>query len=66
MVTTCIENDETLTVPSMQSGPYTIHIRGKVGSANCWRNDNTLQVPPLGKRLSETLNLAYQPGVPGC
>jgi hypothetical protein len=66
MVTTCIENDETLTVRSMESGPYTIHIRGKVGAADCWQNDDTLQVPPLGKMLSQTLNLAYQPDASGC
>lgn len=64
--TTCIENDETLTVQSLASGPYTIHIRGKVNTADCWRNDDTLQVPPLGKVLTQTLNLAYQSSVPGC
>jgi hypothetical protein len=66
VVTTCIENDETLTVPSMQSGSYTIHVRGKVGAADCWQNDDTLQVPPLGKTLNQRLNLALQSGISGC
>jgi hypothetical protein len=65
-VATCIENDETLTIPSLASGPYMIHIRGKVGTTDCWRNDDMLQVPPLGKVLTQTLNLAFQSSVPGC
>lgn len=56
---TCIENDETLTpeVP-LPSGPYTIHIRGKLGGTECWRNDDALQVPAQAKILTRTLNLA--------
>jgi hypothetical protein len=65
-VAPCIETDETLTVATIASGPYTIHVRGKVGLADCWRNDNGLQVPPQGKALVETLNLAFQTGTPGC
>jgi hypothetical protein len=65
-VVACIETDETLTVPSLPSGPYTIHIRGKIGAAECWNNDDTLQVPALGKPLTQTLNLAFQKGTPGC
>lgn|SRR5512140_134705 len=66
MVTTCIENDERLSVASMQSGPYTIQVRGKIGAVDCWKNDDALQVPPQGKMLNQTLNLAYQTGTPGC
>jgi hypothetical protein len=56
---TCIESDETLTPAApLPSGPYTIHIRGKVGGAECWRNDDALQVPPQAKVLVRTLNLA--------
>ena len=66
MVTTCIENDETLTVSSMQSGPYTIHVRGKINAVDCWKNDDMLAVPPLGQVLRDTLNLAFQNGTPGC
>jgi hypothetical protein len=65
-VSACIETDETLTVTSLASGPYVIHVRGKIGAVDCWRNDNSLIVPPQGKRLTETLNLAFQSGTPGC
>jgi hypothetical protein len=62
----CIENDETLTVQSMPSGPYQIHVRGLLTAAECWANDDSLQVPPQGKARTETLNLAFQSGTPGC
>lgn len=65
-VAPCIENDETLTVSSMSSGGYTIHVRGKVGAVDCWANDDTLQVPAQGKARTETLNLAFQSATPGC
>jgi hypothetical protein len=65
-ISTCIENDETLTVPSMPSGPYQIHVRGKLSAVECWANDDSLQVPAQGKARTETLNLAFQAGTPGC
>jgi len=65
MIATCIENTETLTVPTMPSGPFTIHIRGKIGAVDCWQNDDALQVPPQGQSLIETLNLA-KTGASGC
>jgi len=65
-ISTCIENDETLTVPSMASGPYQIHVRGKLSAVECWANDDSLQVPAQGKARTETLNLAFQTGTPGC
>jgi hypothetical protein len=65
-VAVCLETDETLTVPSMASGPYTIHVRGKIGAVECWNNDDALQVPPQGKLLVQTLNLAFATGATGC
>lgn len=62
----CIEADETLTVASLPSGPYQIHVRGKKGAADCWSNDDALRVPPQGKTLSGTLNLALASQTPGC
>jgi hypothetical protein len=56
-IATCIENTETLTVPVLSSGPYTIHVRGKIGAVDCWQGDAPLQVPPQGKSLNETLTL---------
>jgi len=56
---TCIENDETLSpMAPIASGPYTIHIRGKVGAVECWTNDDMLVVPPRGGVLTSTLRLA--------
>ncbi len=56
----CIEVDEVLTVPSIASGLYVIHVKGLLGNTPCWKNDDALQVPPQGKALSQTLNLAHQ------
>jgi hypothetical protein len=61
----CIETDETLSVPTLPSGAYTIHVRGKLGAVDCWANDDALQVPPQGKALMPTLNLAFL-DAPGC
>jgi hypothetical protein len=65
MITECIERDEVLTVPSLPSGPYTIHIRGKVNALDCWQNDDSFQVPALGATLDEPRNLAFR-NVAGC
>jgi hypothetical protein len=63
-VTPCIENDETLTVTSMPSGPYTIHVVGKIVAAPCWVNDDAFNVPAQGKARTDTLNLAFLGGTP--
>jgi hypothetical protein len=63
-VATCLETDETLGVAAMPSGGYTMHVRGKVGATDCWKNDDALQVPAQGKTLTTTLNLARQPACP--
>jgi hypothetical protein len=65
MVAGCFEADEVLAVSSMESGPYTIHVRGRVGPIDCWNNDDTFQVPPNGQALTATLNLAFQSTI-GC
>jgi hypothetical protein len=65
-VAPCIETDETLSVPSLPSGPYGIHVRGKLGAVDCWANDDALQVPPQSKSLTQTLNLAFDTSGPGC
>ena len=63
-VTACIERDETLTT-SLPPGSYTIHVRGKILTLECWRSDEALEVPLPGKRLTRTLNLAHL-SIPGC
>jgi hypothetical protein len=65
-VTRCIAASETLTVASLPSGPYQIHVRGKKGPLDCWINDDALRVPPQGQVLSQTLNLALQSELVGC
>ena len=58
----CIDNDQTLSVPSLPSGNYQIHIRGTIGGTDCWNNDDSLVVPPKGATLNTNLNLAKQAG----
>jgi hypothetical protein len=65
-VTRCINANETLTVTSLPSGPYQIHIRGKKGPLDCWANDDALRVPPQSRTLSQALNLALASQTPGC
>jgi hypothetical protein len=65
-VTRCIAATETLTVASLPSGPYQIHVRGKKGTLDCWANNDTLRVPPQDRTLHRTLNLALATGTPGC
>jgi hypothetical protein len=65
-VTRCINAGETLSVASLPSGPYQIHIRGKKGPVDCWSNDDALRVPPQGQTLAQTLNLALASETPGC
>jgi len=62
----CIENDESLSVASLPSGPYTIHIVGKINAAACWKNDDSLQIPAQGKTQTTVFNLSYHPEIPGC
>jgi hypothetical protein len=63
----CIDSTQTLTVTSMPSDAYTIHVRGLVaGGTACWSNNDSLQVPPMAQTLTKTLNLAYATGTLGC
>lgn len=64
-VTSCIETDETLTVQSMDPGSYLIHVVGKLGALDCWRTDETFDVPPPGKAVIHPLHLTRQ-NTPGC
>ena len=62
----CIENDQQITVSGVPSDGYTVHIRGKIAGKDCWKNDDSLQVPPLNQTLTRTLNLARQTQISGC
>ena len=66
-VAPCIEADQQLSVTSVPSDGYQLHVRGKVATANCWTNDDTLPVPPLGRDVMRILNFAAAAsGTPGC
>lgn len=65
MTTGCLEADQTLTAAGVPSDNYTIHVTGLVGASACWTNNDSIQVPALGKTLMRTLNLAHQM-TPGC
>jgi hypothetical protein len=65
-VAACIESDETLTVPAMTSGPYAIHVRGKIGAIECWKSDESLQIPALGMVLTQKVNLAFMSEIAQC
>ena len=62
----CIETDQQMTVTNVPSDGYTMHIRGKVAGQNCYKNDDSIQVPPLDMTLTRTLNLARQTQITGC
>lgn len=62
----CIDSSDTLTVTSVPSDNYTIHIKGYVGPTLCWTNNDSLQVPSQAQTLTKTLNLAYATSTPGC
>lgn len=57
----CLHADQVLSVSSMVSGGYRIHVRGRSGG-DCYVNNDTLAVPALGMTLTRTLNLAKTTG----
>jgi hypothetical protein len=59
----CIEKDETLTT-TLDRGSYTIRARGRIGAADCWVRDDTLEIP-IGGTVTRTLGLLRAPGA-GC
>jgi hypothetical protein len=62
----CIESDQVLSATNVPSDAYTVHVRGKIAATNCWINNDFMQVPPLQKTLTRTLNLAHDLVTPGC
>ncbi len=53
----CLESNQTLSASNVPSGAYQIHVRGKIGTSNCWNNDDSISIPPLARDLIRTLNL---------
>ena len=58
VVAPCIERDQELTVTGVASGTYSISVRADRTGTACFTNVDQLPVPPLGRELSRTLNLA--------
>lgn len=65
-VQSCVPADITLTVPSLPSGPYQIHVVGKKLTTVCWTNNDAFTVPAQGKSLIRMLNLALESETPNC
>lgn len=66
VTTTCIEKTTAITAASLPSDNYQIHIRAdQTAAMNCFVNDDSIRVPPNGKTLTRTLNLAPSTGA-GC
>jgi len=59
LLAACIERDETLTT-SVESGAYAVHVRGQLAGTVCWKDDESIVVPPPGGTLTRTLNLTRQ------
>ncbi len=65
VVAACIERDQELTVAGVVSGSYGINVKAnKATGTNCFTNIDQLPVPPLGREVVRTLNLA--PSTPPC
>ncbi len=57
----CIEANQELTASGVPSGSYQVHVRGKIGTSDCWTNDDSMSIPPLARDLVRTLNLGAGP-----
>ena len=63
----CLEADQTLTATGLTSGAYIVRVRGyttaqPAPAAACFLNNDSIPVPPLGRTLTRSLNLALQSG----
>ncbi|MBA3453493.1 MAG: hypothetical protein H0T42_10410 [Deltaproteobacteria bacterium] len=57
-ITPCIERDQELTVTGVASGTYAINVSATRAGMECFTTVDQLPVPPLGRELVRTLNLA--------
>jgi len=65
VVAPCFERDQELTVTGVVSGTYAISVKANTATGtDCFTNIDQLPVPPLGRDLVRTLNLA--PSTPAC
>jgi hypothetical protein len=63
-VTSCIERDETLTVDTIDPGPYALGVNALIGPVRCWGGTEVLSVP-AGATLARPIQLAPTPAT-GC
>jgi hypothetical protein len=63
--TACIEKTTSITAASLPSDNYQIHVRANQNALQCFKNDDSLRVPPNAMSLTRTLNLAAT-GTAGC
>jgi len=63
---TCIEDDETLSVPKLAAGEYVLRVRGLLGFATCFTTDTVIRVPDDNQRLVRTIDVPRTGGLPGC
>ncbi len=61
----CIEADETLTVPQIEPDTYKVQVRANVGGLDCWDSNDVLEVRLRPSPLVRTLALVHQ-SAPGC
>lgn len=64
-VVPCIERDQEISVTGIAAGGYIIHIRGSAPT-ECFSNNDSLSVPPLGRDLVRTLNLGLELSTAAC
>jgi hypothetical protein len=63
----CIERDETLTTTGLTPDAYVVHVRGKLGAAECWAADSELAVPASGQSGQvQTRIVLRRQTAPGC
>ncbi len=63
---TCIEDDETLSVPKLAAGEYVLRVRGLLGFATCFTTDTVIRVPDDNQRLVRTIDVPRAGGLLGC
>jgi len=62
----CIESDQAITASGFAADSYQVHIAMKQGANQCWTNNDSIVVPPLGATLTRTLNLLFASGNAAC
>jgi hypothetical protein len=62
----CIERTDPVVTAILPSGRYRLDVVGSIAGAACWIGQREARVPTGGATAELTMQLAYQPAVPGC